>query len=253
MTRPRVAIAGEDREEVVVALARLGADVVRDAPDVVVSHGGDGTLLRAERVWPLVPKIPVRLGSKTLACPRHGLGAVLERWRADELDVTRVGMLQLRVGRARFYAMNDVVLRNAKPTMAMRFRLRTLGALPELPDVMHTGDGLVAATAFGSTSYFQSVARRRFDVGWGIAFNNVGVPVDPLVFVSDDPLDRVEVEVVRGPAFVVYDNDERMPVLREGHRVEIGPAGRAVTVLGLDALACQACRRRDDGARFHPH
>ncbi len=253
MSALRVAVAGDDRAEAAAAVQRAGALVVDENPDVVLTHGGDGSLLRAERIWPQVPKMPVRLSRKTAPCPLHGIDDVLARLQGHVLEEVNLGMLELALGRARFYAMNDIVVRNAKPTAAMRFSLTARGGVGPLPDIVHVGDGLVAATAYGSTAYFHSVSRTRIAEGWGVAFNNVSTPAEPIVIAGSTPGDAIEVQVIRGPAFVVYDNDERMPVLREGHHLTIGPARRVVTVLGLDALACQECRRLADGETFNPH
>lgn len=240
-----VMLVGEDRELVAAALERAGLEQVQSGGDLVLSHGGDGTLLRAERRYPLVTKLPVRQNRSTHACPRHDLDAVLARLMAGELVREELSRIELHIGQARFHALNDVVLRNENPALAVRFRLSVDGG----PEEEFSGDGLVVATPFGSTGYFHSITRSRFQRGLGLAFNNSTRSRESRVLAADA---RLEVAVVRGPAVLVHDNDPRSVVLREGHRFSLRTADQPTPVLGLDALRCQLCRRLDD-MRFNPH
>ena len=243
----RVLVVGDDQDAAEQAVEAAGLEVVRRTPDLVLCHGGDGTLLRAERMVPGVPKLPVRVGRGASLCPRHDLAAVLRRFRAGELELEALEMLELRLGTARLHALNDVVLRNENPALALRFRVFVDGS-PVGPET--TGDGLVVATPFGSTGYFHSITRRGFGEGLGIAFNNCTFGErEPLLLPADA---RVRVQVVRGPGVLVHDNDTRTVVLREGHGFEVQRSERRALVHGLDALACQDCLRHDD-KNFNPH
>lgn len=246
MTR-RLLIVGDDRSAASAAASAAGFEVVRRDPDLVLCHGGDGTLLRAERLQPGVPKLPVRLARAASLCPLHSLDAVLQRYLAGALPLAELDMLQLALGAARFQALNDVVLRNENPALALRFRI-SVGGRPVGHET--TGDGLVLATPFGSTGYFSSISRRRLESGIGIAFNNcTSNPREPLIL-PDTAI--VRVDVTRGPGVLVYDNDPRSVVLREGHGFEVRRSAQRARVHGLDALACQVCVRRDE-VSFNPH
>ena len=241
-------IAGDNRAEAVAAAEAAGFEVVRRDAEVVLSHGGDGTLLRSERMFPGVPKLPARLGRGARLCERHGLQAILERYRDGKLGREELDMLELSLGNARFHALNDIVLRNDNPTLALRFKLLVDGASAG-PDEI-TGDGIVVATPFGSTGYFHTITRQRIDAGIGIAFNNcTRAPLEPLIV---DSRAIIRVEVTRGPGVLVYDNDTRTITLRQGHRFTVCRAERRGLVHGLDALACQLCQRYD-AATFNPH
>jgi NAD+ kinase len=242
---PRLFIVGDHRELVAEVAEAAGLEVVTRGGDVVLSHGGDGTLLRAARRHPDLPLVPVRQSSTTKACANHALPQVLARLAAGDLPREELARIDLRVGRARFVALNDVVLRNENPALAVRFRLRVDGGAPE----EFAGDGLVVATPFGSTGYFRSITRSRFAHGLGLAFNNSTLSRESRVLSEEA---EVRVEVVRGPAVLVHDNDPRTIVLREGHAFELQTAQEPAVVLGLDALRCQVCRRRDE-ATFNPH
>lgn len=241
----RVAIVGDDRRRAEAILREHGHRVVRRDPELVLSHGGDGTLLRSERFFPDVPKLTVRVGVGHRLCARHALGQVLSRLADGALPREELDRLELTVGRARFFALNDVVLRNENPAVAVRFHIVVDGVRSR----EHTGDGLVIATPFGSTAYFRSVTRTSFGAGIGVAFNNTTRPLAPLRLSVEAV---VGVEVVRGPAVLVNDNDDRGIPLREGHGFTVRHAERKALVLGLDALRCQDCRRGDDGT-FNPH
>ena len=75
----RVALFGAEAEALIPHLARYAnLELVEKAPDVVVSFGGDGTLLAAELRWPGCPKVPIlnsRLGHR---CIPHPAADVIE-------------------------------------------------------------------------------------------------------------------------------------------------------------------------------
>jgi len=241
----RLLVAGEDPRPVAALAAAAGFSVVASRPDVVLCHGGDGTLLRAERDWPSVPKVPARVAARSRLCPEHQLEGILQRLAADELADEALGKLELAVAGARFLAMNDIVMRNESPATAVRFVLHVDG----LRTAEITGDGVVFATPFGSTGYYRSITRSVVERGLGIAFNNSTEVHAPLLLSGDEP---VEVSVLRGPAVLVHDNDVRAIPLREGHRFSVRGVADVARVRGLDALRCQACRKQD-GSRFNPH
>ena len=49
-----------DIKRIAEALAMFDIDIDSNQPDFVIVHGGDGTILRAERKYPGVPKITIR-------------------------------------------------------------------------------------------------------------------------------------------------------------------------------------------------
>jgi NAD+ kinase len=241
----RLVLVGDDLPRAVRAARAAGFTVVTRAPDAVLCHGGDGTFLRARREWPGVPLVPVRVAARARPCPDHALEAVLARLRGGSLPREALPLLRCELGRVVLQAVNDVVLRNESPATAVRLRVRVDGR--DSGEV--TGDGVVCASPFGSSGYYRSITRRTFPAGLGLAFNNPTEPLAPLEVPAGQPL---EIELLRGPAVLVHDNDPRSVPLREGHRLRIALSGEHVTVLGLDALRCQRCRK-DDGSAFNPH
>lgn len=128
------------------------------AANLLVSLGGDGTLIRAvRRFWPLeAPVLSVNLGSL-------GFNASVEPDRVtDALDAWESGAAQLsermtvrvrwiRDGKplAETMAMNDVVLVKEYEARMIHFSLRQGGALLS----SFAADGLILSTPTGSTAY----------------------------------------------------------------------------------------------------
>jgi len=241
----RLVLVGDELPQAAAAARAAGFVVVTRDPQAVLCHGGDGTLLRAHREWPGLPKVPARVAARSRLCPEHLLPAVLAGLAGGALRAEALPLLEAELGRLRLEAVNDIVLRNESPATAVRVRVRVDGR--DSGEVI--GDGIVCATPFGSTGYFRSITRRTFAQGLGLAWNNATEPLAPLELPGGGP---VEVELLRGPAVLVYDNDPRSIPLREGHRLLLRCSGRSTTVLGLDALRCQRCRKAD-GSPFNPH
>ncbi len=240
----RLALVGDELERARLAARQAGFAVVDERPEIVLCHGGDGTLLRAEREWPGVPKVPIRCG-RVQPCPEHGLSAVLQRLAAGRLQPTVLPKLAMRSGAQTALALNDVVLRNESPATAVRLRVVHRGATSD----EITGDGVVIATPFGSSGYYRSVCRQTFERGFGLAYNNSTEPRAPLHLGDDE---RLAVEITRGPAVLVCDNEHLTLALDAGDRFEVERSPQTTVVLGLDALGCHECRRTD-GSSYNPH
>jgi len=112
-------------------------------------------------------------------------------------------------------ATNDIVIRNAIPTHALRFKISINGK--QIKDEF-IGDGIVVATTFGSTAYFESITRKKFNKGIGVAFNNTTVKQPPL-FLNENA--KIKVKITRGEAFLAADNEPKMAMLTAGKSVTI--------------------------------
>lgn len=242
----RVAVFGEEPAEASRAVRAAGLRPVRVRADVMLCHGGDGTLLRAEREHPGVPKVPARVARLCRLCPAHRLERILDALARDTLATEALEKIALTFGNARHLALNDVVMRNHRVQSAVRFRVAIDGGA--LGDEI-TGDGVVFATPYGSTAYYRAITRGVVRSGIGVAFNNTTEQVEHFVVGGTE---RLEVTVTRGPADVVYDNCEEMTVLGDGERFAIERSDEMAIVRGLDALRCQVCVRAT-GEAFNPH
>lgn len=234
----RVAICGRNLTDLQRFLEPFPARIVTEKPDLVISYGGDGALLGAERDFPGVPKFPLRDSRSNGKCPEHGEEALLTRLFAEQLTPTAMMKLEGDVdNRGRVLAVNDIVVAKRIFSSAVRYRVW-------LDDEIYAnqivGDGLVAATPFGSTGYYRSITHSMFRLGIGLAFNNSTEPTDHLVV---SPESQVRVEVIRGPAVLLADNAPERVRLRRGDHVRITVHPERMTVLGLDAFRCSECMR----------
>lgn len=224
-------------------LLAAGIDVVAEGSeaDAIICHGGDGTLIGAERDFPRIPKVPVRPDARYEKCPLHRNRAVFGRLAAGTQSVTRLPLIEARVGRHHLVAINDIVLHNAKVTSGVRYRVRIDG-IPYSGTIV--GDGLVASTPFGSTAYYRSITNSVIRVGIGLAFNNSTEAVNHLVL-NDDAVITVDIE--RGPGILVDDNNLAPVPLREGDVVTIRMTPEFATIFELETLLCLECRQRETG------
>lgn len=226
----RVAVYGKTelgKTKLVAAAERYGFAFVEPnrKPDVIISYGGDGTLLRSERLFPGIPKVPVRDSEVCKLCHDEPVSHILDRLHRRLYRVREAPKLEARLGAQRLLGMNDIVVRNKEPTHALRFRL-WVNAKPM--DGVLIGDGIVVATRIGSTGYFHSVARRTFSRGIGLAFNNLTTPVAHRVLPSNA---RLKLRIIRGTAHLVADNDPNVLTVREGMTITIAASRQRARII----------------------
>jgi NAD+ kinase len=207
-----------------------------EALDLVVSVGGDGTLLRAalEGYRADVPVLGVkvgRLGFLTEVDPNEA-PQTLEAWQAGELEVEERMALEARAEGAGWdepqWALNEVIVEKRA-----RHRVLRLAVLVEDDYVMtFSADGVIVATPTGSTAYSFSA---RGPIVSPRLRSLVVTPVSPhMAFdraVVLAPDERVTLEV-RGdePGLLSADGREGLP-LPVGARVEVHRADRPARLL----------------------
>ena len=234
----RVALRGRNLDGLRDMLRGLPLQIAEDEPDVVISYGGDGSLLGAEREFPGVTKCPIRDQQTRPKCPQHGEEHILQRLVAGDLPSSRLAKITAsKQGGEEVVGLNDILINKQNISSAVRCRLWLDGELYENQIV---GDGVVMATPFGSTGYFRSITRSLFRVGIGLAFNNCTEPLDHLVI---DSTSTIRVEIIRGPAVLLADNDPARVPLTGGDVVTVRGAETATRILGLDGFRCQECYR----------
>ena len=234
--RLRVAVTGRNLDDLLPMLRLFPADVVDDNPDLVISYGGDGSLLGAEQRFPGIPKCPLRDFRQNPKCPAHADLSILEKLFRGELDVTQLPKLTVEFeDGASLCGINDIVIARQQIASAIRYRIWLDGHLFR-PQVV--ADSLVVATPFGSTGYFQSITRGTFLTGLGLAFPNA---MDLAGFSIIHPDASIAVELIRGPAEVVADNDPHIRTLDSGARLRIRQLEEKTTVYGLEAFRCLDC------------
>ncbi len=200
----RVAIVSKQKKALLCCrreAAQRGLRYDEQAPDVVLTYGGDGTLLHAERAYPGVPKLPLRASPTCKKCFDHDIAEALDHLARGAYEQGTRQKLKCKLSTGQeFNALNDIIFRNSNLARAIRFTLTIEGE--QVGDVL-IGDGLVFATPFGSTAYFKSITGTSFERGWGVAFNNLTKQRAPIFL---DESATVKVSVIRGPADLAADN-----------------------------------------------
>lgn len=189
-------------------------------PDFILSVGGDGTFLFAERTRPGIPKLLVRDSLVCYQCRELPLDKMLGAIQDGKIQIQELMKLDAICASGRLVAVNDIVLRNQNPTVALRFQV----AIDDRVVAEGVrGDGLVVATPFGSTGYYHSVTRSCFDRGWAVGFNNSIEPRQPLLLSNRD---RLEVKIIRTCAQLAADNDPMIFEIQESETVEVSPSSQ---------------------------
>lgn len=123
--------------------------------DLIVTLGGDGTMLTGARLGAPagVPVLGVHLGRFGFIAQilPHRLEEALEVWLRDEYRVQERLMVQARVGSEKhaIYGLNEIAFLRAPTAPMLTFRIQVNG----LPLTSYPADGTLVATPTGSTGY----------------------------------------------------------------------------------------------------
>ena len=189
--------------------------IVKKNPAIVAAFGGDGTLMRAEHMFPGIPKLYLknsRVGKLAGKATNEDAVAAVARGAyvvAEHFKLAVSGKKKMLLG------LNDIVIHNADPRHAIRYRVYIDGVAMGGEII---GDGVVCATPLGSTGYYRSITDSFFEVGIGLAFNNSTEQSDHVIVREDR---AIRIEISRGPAVCYADNQAAHIDLKEGDAVEI--------------------------------
>ncbi len=180
--------------------------------DAIISIGGDGTVLRAQRIAPNVPLLGINLGVRGFLAEvepfeiEKAIGALL----AKKLRVVKKDRLKATVGKTRLPdALNDIVI---SPEMLGKTIALTV-YLDGKTTFETRSDGIIVSTPTGSTAYSRSAGGPILDPKIGAMILVPICPSDstipPLVF----PIDRtieIELTMEEREALVAVDGEESM-------------------------------------------
>jgi len=230
----RIAIVGRERkvvQEYKKEIRKAGIIYTDTKPDIVISLGGDGTLLLAERWFPGIPKIPIRDHSICYKCDWSSLSNVIDKIKKRKYKIEEYEKLEatIRSGKQihRKLCINDFVIRNTKPIHAIRFDLWINNK--KINGIL-IGDGIVVATPFGATGYYYSITQKSFKKGIGLAFNNMTKPINHLVL---NEKAKIKVRIVRSDTTVAGDNDPHVISIKEGDEVEIRKSDKIARIIRM--------------------
>jgi NAD+ kinase len=238
----RVLLYGAEAQHLAPLVQRhANLTLVEAEPDVVVSYGGDGTLLAAELAYPGLPKVPVLNSTRGHRCIPHPPDEVIALLADGALVSNIYTKLECAIYRNTtpepqkiITPLNEIMVLKGHVNSAVRYKLWVNGD-PYEGGLEILGDGVIVCTPFGSTAYFSKVTRGVFRQGIGVAFMASAEHVSHIVVPEDSV---IRLLITRGPAVLAYDNSEdRLPV----------DAGDELAVLkhprGATILACGFVRR----------
>ncbi|MEQ8819520.1 MAG: hypothetical protein RLY93_04700 [Sumerlaeia bacterium] len=240
----KVLLLGRESPRIVSHVRAVGLEIVESGFDVVLCYGGDGTLLGAERDHPGFPKVPIRKRKEDERDDDGRLRNLLESVRQGRVTVTYLPKLMASTRHHRLYALNDLIVRNGNVTSGVRYRVEIEG-VEYFGEIV--GDGLVAATPFGSSAYYKTITNSVIHVGIGLAFNNSNQPVNHLVL---DEESTIRVRIARGPAILAADNNPLQIPLIEGDVVDMRRCSDEAEVWEIDNLLCMDSGRADEQRRL---
>ena len=211
------------------------------AADLVITLGGDGTLLRAARrvAGRPIPIFGINMGglgfltATSVAGAWNGLDAVLGGSAPRDRRMTLVAEI-VRAGKvvARHHALNEAVIHKGGSLRVIELRLSIgrdeIGA--------YFADGLILSTPTGATGYNLSadgplvVPHLDLLVATPICAHTLAIR--PIVLPADGPVEALLAS--RGPGdFLVLDGqvEERLEL---GDRVRVGRGEHEVVLVGLD-------------------
>ncbi len=227
----KVQIVGKNTKDLEKKVKKLGFELVEKNPEVIISYGGDGTLLSAEREYQGVPKLPIRNKTVCKKCSEHEDEIVLKKLLDGTLELKEYRKLETNIEGKPLLSLNDFVIRSSDPTHTIRFKVNK-GSL-------FIGDGIVISTPFGSTGYFKSITQQTFSNGFGVAFNNTTEKQDPL-FLKDE--DSIKFSLIRGKATLSFDNSPDIFVIDEGSEVLFKLSDQIAKIYEDTSLRCPNCQ-----------
>lgn len=158
VAHPSPEVSAGARERLVRELERRGVEVVQGNPaggahsELIFVLGGDGTMLRASRMYPESVLLGVNLGKVGFMSGMRPdeMEEGVRRAVEGELYVQEYRKLEVRTGATEpRHAVNDALLVKERP-----HRLISVGVRVSGDDIgSYMCDGFVAATALGSTAY----------------------------------------------------------------------------------------------------
>ena len=229
----KVLLYGKTSKSIEEMVKKFGFELVSSNPDVVISYGGDGTLLSTERKFPHIPKLPIRSSQLYHKCPKHTDELMLKKLLEGKLHLKEYKKLVTTILYKNFYALNDFVIRNSDTTHSIRFKTS------ETNDQLLIGDGVVISTPLGSTAYFKSITSKSFKSGFGMTFNNITKRIPPVYFKEKD---QVTFNLVRGKATLSFDNNPDIFTLDEGSELIFSLSDQTAQIYEPETLRCPDCK-----------
>ena len=203
--------------------------------DMLVTVGGDGTVLYALGHFPNCPVLAINYGNVGFltASNREDLEATLHQVLAGNYVISPRSMLSCQHPNGEVHAVNEIVLKGAT-------RMLTVDLSINQKNIRRIrGDGVIVGTATGSTAYLMAAGspivmpELRCMIVSGL--NEYDFRSRQLV-VTHDAVVRLEVgrETRETDIFLAADGGEKLP-LQAGDIIEIRESDRQANLVFLDA------------------
>lgn len=217
----------------------VAAEELADA-DLVISFGGDGTLIRtahicAEKGTPILGVYFGRFGFVTQCVPSE-LGAAISAFLDGSLNIQERMMVQTDLMRgdrvvASLHSLNEAVVQRSATTRLLTFDVKVNGTLM----ARYPADGVMVATPTGSTAYNLSAGGPVVDPEIDALLITAVMPHTlssrPLVLRPDAVID-ILIET-RGDAVLSCDGQNRLHLL-SGDAVRITKSPRVTKLVTMD-------------------
>ena len=225
----KLLIVGRKPQEAAALLKKHGGAfrIVNTNPEVVVSYGGDGTLMESEYRYPGVPKLYLRNSRIGKLGHHKDNAAIVDHFAKGEYVVLERIKLEVSKSKKTLTGLNDIVVHNKDPRHAIRYTVSLNG---DLMGGEIIGDGVVLATPLGSTGYYRSITDSYFESGIGLAFNNSTEQSDHIVLGENRV---VTIEITRGPAVCYADNQKIFLELKEGDSVLVKKSSKIAKLIKI--------------------
>ena len=209
-------------------LIKKGHIYSKENPDMILSLGGDGTLLVSENLLPEIPKLMIRDSEICNKCSINKFDEVIDRLKTkSNYTIKEYPKIECNFGSNNLIAINDIIIRNKSQREAIRFRIK-INNIPYKDEFI--GDGVVLSTTFGATGYFHAITKKTFKKGIGIAFNNINREFRDLVIKENS---KVEILITRGDALLTADNQRKEFTLKTGDKVIIKKSKKNAKIVYL--------------------
>jgi len=210
-------VSRQDTSKINSLLVAEGFKVVERNPDFIVCFGGDGTVLFSERTFPEVPKLIIKTSRVCRKCDYtpDDLKDLLLKIREGNYCLHKKMKLETEAKGKKLVGLNEIQVHPKLPIYAVRFSLSVDGK--DYKDLI--GDGVIVATSFGSTGYYEATGGKRFEKGIGVSFNNLHNGKMKGFVVPEDSI--VKIVISRGPAWLLADNNKDFIELRAEDTVTI--------------------------------